>query len=142
MRFPSSPIAFAFCIGLQAVLALPTADGERGRGRENGIGRGNGLGNANRNNENAQLAQLLRGTGLRGVDINQLNVLLQNMQAMGITLGCEDLVGGGAGGNGTEAGAGAGGEEAGGEEGGEEGEGSKWNMNMVPASRWFLIIYR
>lgn len=123
MRLPSPTIAFAFLIGLQSAIALPTADGERGDGNRNRnrVGNANDNGNGNGNNQQAQLAQLLRGTGLRGINANQLNALLQNMNAMGITLGCENQAGGG--GNETEAGAGAG---AGGEAGGvEEGEGSK-----------------
>ncbi|KAF2272412.1 uncharacterized protein EI97DRAFT_461930 [Westerdykella ornata] len=92
MYIPLSLLPLSLLLGLQSVAALPAANGVRG-GKQ-------------------QMAQILRGTGIRGMTVNQLNTLLRNLQAQGVTLGCGAQGGGGQGAVGGGEGATGGEEEA------------------------------
>jgi hypothetical protein len=96
MHFSFGTFAVALLVGVQSVGALP-AQGSRQAG-----------------NNNSQLAQLLQGTGIRGMRSAQLNALIRNIQAAGLCT---------AAGGDTEAGNDG---NTGGEGEGEEGEGSKY----------------
>jgi hypothetical protein len=103
-------LALGLLVGLDAVAALPAPAPARG---------------------NNQLAQILEGTGIQALTITQLNTLLRNLQARGVTLGCEAETGAGAGeeNNQNNGEADAGEEQAGGEAG--EDEGSKLGNYLI-----------
>ena len=92
MRSSFCTVALSLLTGLQFAMALPAQRG---------------------GNNNAQLTQILQGTGLQGIKTTQLNALIRNLQAAGVCAG---------------AGAGTGNADAGNAEGeAEEGEGSKYS---------------
>src|SRR4051812_2504746 len=90
MYISLATIAVSLLLGTQSVTALPRGN-EDGPGRGRANGNGNGRGNGGQQNQ--QLAQILQGTGIRQMSVNQLNKLIQNLGAAGVTLGCEAAAG-------------------------------------------------
>lgn len=105
-------LSFGLMAALQGVSSVPMPAGPAQGGR------------------NSQISRILRGTGLRGMNAAQLNTLISNLSAEGLTLGCDAGAGAGAGadaGEGAAGGKGAGEEAAAGE---GEGEGSKFRLPL------------